>query len=165
MPIMSIKSVRTALAVVAAISLTLAACGKKEEPPQAQPAPPPVSMPTPPAAEPAPAGVAVVAVTLGNAIGADKKVAAITDTFAAGDTLYASIDTTGTGTATLDAKWSYRKGEQVAVVKEDTMTISTAGPATHEFHVSKPDGWPAGDYEVEVTLDGKPAGSRTFVVR
>ena len=167
---MSIKSVHAALAVAAAISLTLAACGKQEEPPQAQPAPPPVSMPAPPAAEPAPppvapAGVAVAAVTLGNAIGADKKVAAVTDTFAAGDTLYASIDTTGTGTATLAAKWSYRQGEQVALVKEDTMTISTTGPATHEFHVSKPDGWPAGDYEVEIVLNGKPAGSRKFVVR
>ena len=51
---MSIKSVHAALAVVAAVSLTLAACGKKEEPPQPQTAPPPVSMPTPPAAEPAP---------------------------------------------------------------------------------------------------------------
>jgi hypothetical protein len=166
---MSSKSVHAALAVVAAISLTLAACGKKEEPPQAQPAPPPVSMPAPPAAEPAlpvtPAGVAVAAVTLGNAIGADKKVVAITETFAPGDTLYASIDTTGTGTASLAAKWTYHMGEQVAVVKEDTMTISTTGPATHEFHVSKPDGWPAGDYEVEITLDGKPAGGRKFVVR
>jgi hypothetical protein len=169
-PIMSSKSVHAALAVVAAISLALVACGKKEEPPQAQPAPPPVSMPAPPAAEPAPppvapAGVAVAAITLGNAIGADKKVSAVTETFAAADTLYASIDTTGTGTASLDARWTYHMGEQVAVVKEDTMTISTAGPATHEFHVSKPDGWPAGDYEVQITLDGKPVGSRKFVVR
>jgi hypothetical protein len=170
-PIMSIKSVHAALAVVAAVSLTLAACGKKEEPPQPQTAPPPVSMPTPPAAEPAPpvavapAEVAVAALTLGNAIGADARVSAATETFAPADTIYISVDTTGTGTASLDAKWTYHMGDQVAVVKEDTMTISAAGPATHEFHVSKPDGWPAGDYEVEIVLNGKPAGSRKFVVR
>ena len=110
-------------------------------------------------------GVAVAAVTLGNAIGADKKVSAVTETFAAADTLYVSIDTTGTGTASLGAKWTYHMDDQVAVVKEDTMTITSAGPATNEFHVSKPDGWPTGDYEVEITLDGKPAGSRKFVVR
>ena len=168
---MRTKPVHAALAVVAAVALTLAACGKKEEPPQAQTAPPPVSMPAPPpAAEPvpppvAPAGVAVAAVTLGNAIGADKKVSAVTETFAAADTLYVSIDTTGTGTASLGAKWTYHMDDQVAVVKEDTMTITSAGPATNEFHVSKPDGWPTGDYEVEITLDGKPAGSRKFVVR
>ena len=44
---MSTKSVHAALAVVAAVALTLAACGKKEEPPQAQVAPPPVTMPAP----------------------------------------------------------------------------------------------------------------------
>jgi hypothetical protein len=27
------------------------------------------------------------------------------------------------------------------------------GPATSEFHISKPDGWPVGTYQVDVTLD------------
>ena len=168
---MRIRSVPAALAVAAAISLTLAGCGKKDEPPQPQTAPPPVSMPAPPAAEPAPpvaatpAAVAVATVTLGNAVGADKKVTAATETFAPADTLYASVDTTGSGTATLAAKWTYHMGEQVAVVKEDTMTVTTTGPATHEFHVSKPDGWPAGDYQVEITLNGQPALARKLVVR
>jgi len=138
---MRIRSVPAALAVAAAISLTLAGCGKKEEPPQPQTAPPPVSMPAPPVA------------------------ATATETFAPADTLYASVDTTGSGTATLAAKWTYHMGEQVAVVKEDTMTVTTTGPATHEFHVSKPDGWPAGDYQVEITLNGQPALARKLVVR
>jgi hypothetical protein len=162
------QSFYAAIAVVA-ISLALTACGKTEEPPQPQTAPPPVTMPTlPPAAEPAPiapAGVTVSAVTLGNAINAEKKVAAAMETFAPADTLYASIETTGTGTGKLDAKWTYHMGEQVAVVKEDTMTITTVGPATHEFHVSKPDGWPAGDYQVEILLNGQPAGSGKFTVK
>lgn len=103
--------------------------------------------------------------SVGKAVGADKKVTAATEVFDKGDTMYVSVDTTGSGTAKLDAKWTYRQGDKVAVVKEDSMTISATGPATNEFHVSKPDGWPAGDYEVEVMLDGKPAGSKKLTVK
>ena len=144
-------------------ALALVACGKREEPKSA-PTQAPTSAPAPSPA-PAPAGIAVSGVTAGKAIGADKKVTAPTEAFAAGDTMYVSIDTTGSGTAKLDAKWTYRKGDKVAVVKEDSMTVNTTGPATNEFHVSKPDGWPVGDYEVEVMLDGKPAGSKKLTVK
>jgi hypothetical protein len=144
-------------------ALALAACGKEEEPktaPAQAPAPGPASAPAS-----APAGIAVSGVTAGKAIGADKKVTAPTEVFATGDTMYVSVDTTGSGTAKLDAKWTYRKGDKVAVVKEDSMTINATGPATNEFHVSKPDGWPAGDYEVEVMLDGKSAGLKKLTVK
>jgi len=144
-------------------ALALAACGKKEEPKTA-PTQAPTSAPAPSSA-PAPAGIAVSGVTAGKAIGADKKVTAPTEAFATGDTMYVSIDTTGSGTAKLDAKWTYRRGDKVAVVKEESMTINATGPATNEFHVSKPDGWPVGDYEVEVMLDGKPAGSKKLTVK
>jgi len=144
-------------------ALVFAACGKKDEP-KASPAPAPAPSAAP-APAPASAGIAVSSVTAGSAIGADKKVTIATDTFAPTDTMYVSVDTSGTGTAKLDAKWTYRKGNDGAVVKEDSMTFATTGPATHEFHVSKPDGWPAGDYEVEVTLDGQPAGSKKLTVK
>ncbi len=151
-------------AIAASLALALAACGKKEEPPKPPPAPAPAPAPqaTPPAA---PAAVAVSTVTVGKAIGADKKVTAATDTFAKGDTMYASVETTGSGTAKLDSKWTYRKDNKVAVVKEESMTINTTGPATHEFHVSKPDGWPAGEYEVEIMVDGKSAGTKKITVK
>ncbi len=144
-------------------ALVLGACGKKPEPaPAPAPAPAPVVEPAP---APAPVGVAISSVTTGSAIGADKKVTTATDSFAKTDTLYASVDTTGSGTATLAAKWTFRKGDKVAVVKEDSMTIDAAGPSTNEFHVSKPDGWPVGDYEVEVMLDGQSAGVKKLTVR
>ena len=146
-------------------AIALAGCGKKEEPPKPAPAPAPAPKVSAPAPAPAPAGVAVASVSTGKAIGADKKVTAATDAFDKADTMYVSVDTTGTGTAKLDAKWTYRKGDKVAVVKEDSMTINATGPATNEFHISKPDGWPAGDYEVEVMLDGKPAGSKKLTVK
>ncbi len=54
---------------------------------------------------------------------------------------------------------------KVAVVQEDSMTVDSAGPATHDFNVSKPDGWPAGDYQVEVMLDGQSAGTTKLTVK
>lgn len=125
-------------------------------------APPPAPAPAP---APIPAGIAVSSVATGNAIGADNMVTVASDSFSKSDTMYVSVNTTGSGITRLDAEWTYRQGENVTVVKEDSMTIDTTGPATHEFHVSKPDGWPAGDYEVEVMLDGKSAGSKKLTVK
>ena len=154
---------RILCALLVSTALALAACGKKEEPASAPaPAPAPSAEPAP---APAPAGIAVSSVTAGSAIDADKKVTVATDSFAPSDTMYISVDTTGSGTAKLDAKWTYSKDGNVAVVKDDSMTINTTGPATHEFHVSKPDGWPAGNYEVDVLLDGRSAGSKKLTVK
>jgi len=149
--------------LIVSTALVLAACGKKEEPkPSPTPAPAPSVQPAP---APAPAGVMVSSLTTGSAVSADNKVSVATETFAKTDTMYVSVDTTGSGTANLAAKWTYHKGQNVAVVKEDSMTLNASGPATHEFHVSKPDGWPAGDYEVEVMLDGQSAGSKKLAVK
>jgi hypothetical protein len=148
-----------ALGMMAALVVALGACNKKEEAPKPQPTPAPA-----PTTTSAP-GVSVLAVTVGNAIGADKKVAQAANSFAKKDTIYASVDTTGSGSATLKAKWTYRADGKVAVVKEDSQTINPTGPSSSEFHVSKPDGWPAGDYQVEIFADDKPAGSKSFTVK
>src|SRR5262245_49116343 len=153
-------------AIVTAAVVAFAACGKKEEPPKptATPAPPPPVVQAP-APAPAPAGVTVSTISLGKAIGTDKKVSAETDTFGKADTFYASVDTTGAGSATLKAKWTYHKDGKTALVQEDTQTIAPTGPATSEFHVSKPDGWPVGDYDVEVFVGDKSAGVKKFSVK
>jgi len=147
------------LGMLAAVVLAVSACGKKEESPKS-PTPPQAQVP-PPAA----AGVTVASIALGKAVGADKKVAQATDSFGSKDTIYASVDTAGAGSATLKAKWTYRKGGQESLVKEDTQRITQTGPATSEFHVSKPDGWPAGDYQVEVFVNEQTAGTKTFAVK
>jgi hypothetical protein len=138
-----------------------AGCGKKEEEPKPIPAPAPEPPPAPP---PAPAGVSAGSIDLGKAVGADKKVTTPTEAFGKNDTIYASIDTTGTGPATLKAKWTYEKDGKSTVVNEETQPITPTGPATTEFHISKPGGWPAGDYQVEVFLDGKSVGMKKFKV-
>ena len=150
------------LALAAAAAFALAACGKKEPPPPPPPPPAPAPAPMP---APAPVGVTLSAVTLGKAVGADKKVTAAAEAFAKGDTIHASIDTTGAGSATLVAKWTFTRDGKTVPVKEDTATITPTGPATTEFHISKPDGWPAGDYAVEILLDGKSVATKSFKVQ
>jgi len=143
-------------------ALALSACGKKEEP-AAPPAPPAATTPAPvPAPAPAPAVVSVSSVDLGSAVGADEKVTAATTAFTPKDTIYASVATSGSGTATLAAKWTYQTGQ---TVKEDSKSITPTGPAVTAFHISKPDGWPAGNYKVEISLNGQAAGSKDFSVK
>jgi len=154
----------TAAIVLAALVIGIGGCSKESPPPASKPAPSPT--PAPQAQAPAaPAVVTVSNITLGKALGSDKKVTAATDTFDKSDTIYAVVETTGTGNATLKAKWTYRKGDQSAPVSESSQTISASGPAASEFHISKPDGWPAGEYRVEILLDDKPAGTKTFSVK
>jgi len=115
-----------------------AACGSKPAPPP----PPPVAVATP---VPTPAQPAVGAVTLGNAIGADKAVVTATDVFGTKDTIYASVSTTGSGPVKLRAVWTFVKGDKTAKVNETSMEFDSTGPAINEFHVGNPKGWPKGD--------------------
>lgn len=157
------RSQQLTLIVAMASALALSACGKKEEPAPA-PAPPPVAAPAPaPVAPPAPAPVAVAAVDLGTAVGADQKVTTPSTTFAPTDTIYAAVSTTGSAAnAVLNAKWSYQDGQ---TVNESSQTIAPNGAAVTTFHISKPDGWPAGNYKVEISLDGSPVSTKDFSVK
>jgi len=150
---------------IALLAVGLAACGKKDEAPKPAPAPAPAPAPKP-APAPAPAAVTVSSATLGSAVGADKKVTAPKEAFAKADTIYVAVDTAGSGTANLKAKWTFMGKDGKAVpVKEDTQTIQATGPSTTEFHISKPDGWPAGDYQVEILQDDKTVQTRKFSVK
>jgi len=121
------------------------------------------SKPAPPPAAPATAaGVKVTDISLGRGLGADKTIADKTESFKPADTIYVSIKTEGTASsATLGARWTFQDGQ---VVDESKQTIAPTGDAFTEFHISKPDGWPAGKYKVEVMLDGASAGSKDFEV-
>ncbi|GAA0712027.1 hypothetical protein [Dokdonella soli] len=154
------------LIVAMAGALALSACGKKEEPAPA-PAPPPAAAApapapvTPPA--PAPAPVAVASVDLGTAVGPDQKVTTATTAFMPKDTIYAAVSTTGTApNAVLNAKWTYQDGQ---TVNDSSQTIAPNGAAVTSFHISKPDGWPAGNYKVEISLDGKMVATKDFSVK
>jgi hypothetical protein len=107
-------------------------------------------------------GVQITDVTLGRAVGADRAVTEATTTFEPNDTIYVSVRTSGTASsATLAARWTFEDGQ---VVDESSQTIAPTGTEVTEFHVSKPDGWPAGAYEVAISLDGVPVETQSFTV-
>ena len=61
----------------------------------------------------------------------------------------------------MKARWTYQDGQ---VVDESSQTIAPTGPSVTEFHISKPGGWPACKYKVEITANGSVAGTREFDV-
>ena len=158
------KMIHTApLLAVIASALVLAACGKKEEAPKPVVAPAPAPAPVVTAPPPvAPAGISVTSVTLGNQVDAAQNVTMTEKQFAKTDTIYAAVATTGAASnAVLVARWTFGDGQ---LVDESSQTIAPTGPAVTTFHIAKPDGWPSGSYKVDVTLDGKPAGSQSFSI-
>jgi len=156
------------LAAVAALAapLALGAC-KRSDTTTTAATPPPAAAPKvespPPAAPPAPAPFRVTSVEVGNAISPDKRVTTPTATLGQKDTIYASVASDGAApSVTLTARWTYQDGQ---VVDETTQTIAPKGPAASEFHIVRPDGWPAGRYQVEILADGRSVGTKEFEVR
>lgn len=109
------------------------------------------------------AAVRVTDVTLGRSVGGDKAITDRTDTFRPNDTIYASVATEGSAnSATLRARWTFEDGQ---VVDDSARTIAPNNRERTEFHIAKPDGWPAGRYEVEVFLDNQSVETKSFEVR
>lgn len=160
---MTVGRIPCALAAALVASLALAGCKKKDEP---------VATPPPVASVPAPLptlgdGVAVnvIAVDLGTSVDADNKAVTTKSTFAASDTIHAAVTTDGAASnIPLAARWTYA-GPPPMTVNEESRTLNTTGPATTEFHISKPDGFPVGKYKVEISLNGAVVQSREFEVR
>jgi hypothetical protein len=145
------------LIIALAITPVLFACGRKAEEDRVDTAPP-ATLPS------ATENMRVTDVDLGNAIDADKKIAGNEDDeFKPSDVIYAVVKTEGNGSnAALTARWTFEDGQ---TVEETTQTISPTGPATTEFHVSKPSGWPEGKYKVEILLNGASAKTEEFKVK
>lgn len=141
--------------LVAVALFAIGACGKKAEQPATETSGGAIA--------PSSSTVQVADVTLGRGITADKRVANSTDTFAARDTIYASVHTTGAApNAILVARWMYQDGQ---VVNEGNENISPTGDAYTEFHVAKPSGWPAGKYTLHVLVNGQEVQTKDFTVK
>jgi hypothetical protein len=163
------RTLPTVLATALVAVLAVAGCKKKDDtaampaattPEATTPAPVPMPPPAATVAQPAPAtSVTVTTLDLGNAIGADNRIAAPTTSFSTKDTIHASVATDGPG-GNLSAKWTM--GDKVVDTQDKTVA---AGPQVTEFSISKPDGWPAGHYTVQVSANGNVLQSRDFDVK
>jgi hypothetical protein len=153
---------RTIATFVVGLMLSALACSKPESPPpppQKPAAPPQAAAPAPPAA---PAPFRVVSVDLGKAIDTNKRVAQPTATFAATDTIYASVVSDGSApSVALKARWTFEDGQ---LVNEGAQAIAPRGPIATEFHIAKASGWPTGKYKVEISADGTVVSTKEFVV-
>ena len=142
------------IALSLAALLTGAACrGKADAPPTTS---------TPPATTGT--ALAVSGIDVGRTLNPDKTIGDNTATFKPMDTIYVSVATNGTSSgANLSARFTY--GADGQVVKDESRQIAPSGAAQTEFHIAKPDGWPEGQYKVEVSINGTPAGTKSFEVR
>ena len=115
-----------------------------------------------PATVPATGALAVTDVRLGKAIDAERRVTNETDDFKPGDTIYASVLTSGAGSgATLLARWTFEDGQ---LVDSTSQSISPTADAATEFHISRPGGFPPGKYKLTVLLNGSEVRTKDFEV-
>jgi hypothetical protein len=148
------------LAAGALLLAVTVACSKKEEAPAADSA---AAAPmTPP-----PAVATVSTLELGKHIGPNMRVTEATEVFAKGDTVYLAVVTENAAQGSmLTAKWTFQDGQVVDSTSQPVAAPSPTEPVSvTEFHISKPGGWPAGKYTVEVLLDGASKGTKTFEVK
>ncbi|MDG2525088.1 hypothetical protein P6166_06935 [Stenotrophomonas sp. HITSZ_GD] len=144
-----------------AASLALAGCKKKDDtsematPPAAEPA---ATTTPPPAAEPSSAPAAAVtvsSVTVGNTAAADKSVAPVA-TLSSKDKIIVSVKTDGAASgANLGVKLTFQDGQ---VAGEQSAALTTTGAETTNVEFTNANGWPAGKYTAQVTVDGQAAG-------
>jgi hypothetical protein len=142
-------------------------------PPASTTLPPPANGTTPApsstsasAAAPTDDAFAVNKVVVGDSVTATHAVSKPKDTIAADHkAIYASVETHGkTEGATLSARWSYLEGKG-QLVSAISQSIATDGPAVTTFKIQNPNLWPAGKYQVQIALDGKPVSTQSFEVK
>ena len=163
------------LVVSVAAALALSACNKADDsastsgtPPSAMTAASSTIAPTPMPPAMAPAGtatasaVSVTSVDVGTSVDSTNRVSTAGSSFAPKDDIYASVVTTGSGQAKLDARWTFQDGQ---VVNEDSKTIDATGEQATTFKINKPGGFPPGDYKVEISLNGNMVSSKDFSVK
>ena len=100
------------------------------------------------------------ALQLGRSLNPDSTIASHTTTFSPKDTIHASVLTSNPGAGTISVRWTF----EGHVVDEPSKQVTYKGPGVTEFSLSNSGGFPAGNYKVEVFIDGQPVADRAFKV-
>ena len=103
----------------------------------------------------------ITAIQLGRSLNADHSVAEFTTIFAPRDTVHLSVLTVGGGSGTISVRWTYGG----KVVGESQKPVADRDVAATDFPLQSAGGFPPGEYSVEVFLDGRSVGTRTFKVQ
>jgi hypothetical protein len=97
---------------------------------------------------------------VGRALNQDRSISSITTLFKPNETVYVSVQTSAPGKGVISVKWKF--GNQV--IDEPSKKVDYDGPASTEFHMQSSGGFPAGEYSVDVFIDGVQVGTRAFKV-
>ena len=106
--------------------------------------------------------VKITRADLSTQLNADRSISSASETFAPNSTVYGSVATEGSGSATLTAKWVSADGQ---VLAEQKQPITPTRAEFFEFHFAPPGGWPKGRHKVTFAIDGTGARTREFEVR
>lgn len=107
--------------------------------------------------------LSVLNVDMGKHVDAEKKVTEGTDMFAATDTIYASVHTSGTARdGQLVAKWIFPDS---SVVDQKADSSIAEGTQRHVFFITKPGGLPVGKYTFRVIVDGREVRNKDVTVQ
>lgn len=98
----------------------------------------------------------VTTIQVGKSLNSDNSVGVLATTFKRDDTIYAAVLTEGTGRGTLGARFSYGG----RVISEPERRVSYKGGAATEFHIEYSGGFPPGEYDIELFLNGMSIGTR-----
>jgi hypothetical protein len=95
-------------------------------------------------------------IQVGKSLNSDNSVGTLTTTFKPNDTIYAAVLTDGSGNGTVGAKFTYGG----RVIAEPEKRVSMKGSGATEFHIEYSAGFPVGDYDIELFLNGQSVGTR-----
>lgn len=96
----------------------------------------------------------------GRSLNQDNSIASISTLFKPNETIYVSVQTTGSAPGTIGVKWKY----QGRVIDEPTKQVDPSGPASTSFQLQNSGGFPEGEYSVDILINGQQVGSRNFRV-
>jgi len=95
-------------------------------------------------------------IQVGKSLISDNSVGTLSTTFKPTDTIYASVLTDGSGSGTIKATFTYGG----RVIAEPEKRVSMKGSGATEFHIAYSAGFPPGDYDIELFLNGQSVGTR-----
>jgi len=158
----SIPTSRVCSLLIAVLTtMVFTACGKNEDVSSSTAEPKVAIAPS----DPAESGVKVVNVSIGHTLDSQKRTADGNTEFGAKDSVYVSVETTGTGKSEIKVKYKDIKSNKDSEMEETTQKVDTSGPAVSEFQIYHNGGWKPGTYLVEVLLDGKSVSTKQFTVK
>ena len=108
--------------------------------------------------------LSVIDVDMGRHIDAENKISDKTDTFAASDTIYASVHTSGTlkEGSNVVGRWTFADG---SVVDETALGNAATKMDRMAFFITKPGGLMKGKYTFRVIVDGNEVRSKEITVQ